>query len=83
MTLADDIAGWIADHVRGAGLDGSVLGLSGGIDSAVVSGLKSRPRVAIRMRSSMTINNIIPAVRAQANAGSSRCSSTGTMNPKK
>lgn len=42
MTLADDIAGWIADHVRGAGLDGAVLGLSGGIDSAVVSGLCAR-----------------------------------------
>jgi len=42
MTLADDIAGWIRDQVRGAGLDGAVLGLSGGIDSAVVSGLCAR-----------------------------------------
>jgi NAD+ synthase len=42
MSLADDIAGWIADHVRAAGLDGAVLGLSGGIDSAVVSGLCAR-----------------------------------------
>lgn len=42
MALADDIASWIADHVRGAGLSGVVVGLSGGIDSAVVSGLCTR-----------------------------------------
>jgi NAD+ synthase len=39
MELADRIADWIAAHVRAAGLTGSVVGLSGGIDSAVVSGL--------------------------------------------
>ena len=39
MALADRIAEWIKQQVEGAGLDGTVLGLSGGIDSAVVSGL--------------------------------------------
>lgn len=42
MALADEIASWIGEHVRGAGLSGAVLGLSGGIDSAVVSGLCAR-----------------------------------------
>ena len=39
MALADTIAGWIKQQVESAGLGGAVLGLSGGIDSAVVSGL--------------------------------------------
>jgi NAD+ synthase len=39
MALADDIANWIAEQVHGAGINGAVIGLSGGIDSAVVSGL--------------------------------------------
>ena len=39
MALVDDIANWIAGQVRGAGMNGAVVGLSGGIDSAVVSGL--------------------------------------------
>jgi NAD+ synthase len=42
MTLADTIAHWIADQVAQAGLSGAVLGLSGGIDSAVVAGLCAR-----------------------------------------
>ncbi|MGH9175689.1 MAG: NAD+ synthase [Vicinamibacterales bacterium] len=42
MSLADEIANWIAEQVRGAGLGGVVVGLSGGIDSAVVSGLSAR-----------------------------------------
>lgn len=42
MTLADDISHWIGEQVRGAGLSGAVVGLSGGIDSAVVSGLCAR-----------------------------------------
>lgn len=42
MTLADDIANWIAGKVREAGVNGAVVGLSGGIDSAVVSGLCAR-----------------------------------------
>jgi NAD+ synthase len=39
MALADDIANWISEKVHGAGVNGAVIGLSGGIDSAVVSGL--------------------------------------------
>lgn len=42
MTLADQIAEWIAEHVRGAGMSGVVVGLSGGLDSAVTSGLCAR-----------------------------------------
>jgi NAD+ synthase len=42
MALADDIANWIAGKVHEAGVTGVVLGLSGGIDSAVVSGLCAR-----------------------------------------
>ncbi len=39
MALANEIAGWIRGEIEGAGLEGAVLGMSGGIDSAVVSGL--------------------------------------------
>ncbi len=39
MALADSISGWLRDQVRGAGAQGLVFGLSGGIDSAVVSRL--------------------------------------------
>ena len=42
MSLANEIAGWIRGEIEGAGLSGAVLGLSGGIDSAVVSGLCAR-----------------------------------------
>ncbi|HUG14264.1 MAG TPA: NAD+ synthase [Thermomicrobiales bacterium] len=42
MSLADAVATWIASSVRDAGLSGAVVGLSGGIDSAVVSGLCAR-----------------------------------------
>jgi NAD+ synthase len=42
MGLADDIASWIREHIDEAGLSGAVVGLSGGIDSAVVSGLCAR-----------------------------------------
>lgn len=37
--LAEDIQNWIANYVKSAGLKGVVLGLSGGIDSAVTAGL--------------------------------------------
>jgi len=37
--LADRISGWIADEVAGAGAKGAVVGLSGGIDSAVTAAL--------------------------------------------
>ena len=42
MALADTIADWISARVSAAGLTGAVIGLSGGIDSAVVSGLCAR-----------------------------------------
>jgi NAD+ synthase len=42
MALADTIADWIATQVSAAGQTGTVVGLSGGIDSAVVSGLCAR-----------------------------------------
>jgi len=40
--LAEDIQNWIANYVKAAGLKGVVLGLSGGIDSAVTAGLSVR-----------------------------------------
>ncbi len=42
MSLADDIAQWIATVVHDAGSDGVVIGLSGGIDSAVTVVLAKR-----------------------------------------
>lgn len=36
---ADEIAAWLREHVSAAGARGLVVGLSGGIDSAVVAGL--------------------------------------------
>jgi NAD+ synthase len=41
-TLAEAIEQWIADHVSSAGVNGIVVGLSGGIDSAVVATLATR-----------------------------------------
>lgn len=40
--LADHLAAWISDQVRGRGAKGAVVGLSGGIDSAVVAALCAR-----------------------------------------
>jgi NAD+ synthase len=42
MTLADQVSAWIGEQVRAAGVAGTVVGLSGGIDSAVVAGLCAR-----------------------------------------
>lgn len=42
MTLVDQASEWIGEQVRAAGVSGAVLGLSGGIDSAVVAALCSR-----------------------------------------
>lgn len=42
MSLADAIATWIAEQIKASGQTGAVLGLSGGIDSAVVAGLCAR-----------------------------------------
>jgi NAD+ synthase len=40
--LAEDLAGWIAGYVRGAGFSGVVLGVSGGVDSATSAALAVR-----------------------------------------
>jgi NAD+ synthase len=40
--LADQIASWLRQHLESSGADRFVLGLSGGIDSAVVAGLAAR-----------------------------------------
>jgi NAD+ synthase len=61
MSLADSIASWIAGHVASAGQTGAVIGLSGGIDSAVVSGLCAR---AVGKENVLGI--IMPAHSAQA-----------------
>lgn len=42
MSLAESIATWIREQVDASGLNGVVLGLSGGIDSATVAGLAAR-----------------------------------------
>jgi NAD+ synthase len=41
-TLAEAIEQWLREKVESAGVNGIALGLSGGIDSAVVAGLASR-----------------------------------------
>jgi NAD+ synthase len=41
-TLAEAIEQWLREKVKAAGVNGIALGLSGGIDSAVVAGLASR-----------------------------------------
>jgi NAD+ synthase len=40
--VADRLAGWIAAQVQGAAQQGTVIGLSGGVDSAVVAALTRR-----------------------------------------
>ncbi len=40
--LAEQIASWLREHLESSGADRFVLGLSGGIDSAVVAGLAAR-----------------------------------------
>lgn len=42
LELADQISAWLKERIDEAGADRFVLGLSGGIDSAVVSGLCAR-----------------------------------------
>lgn len=37
--IAENLAGWVKSEVEGAGADGIVFGLSGGVDSAVVAAL--------------------------------------------
>ncbi|MCX7021966.1 MAG: NAD+ synthase [bacterium] len=40
--LAEDLAGWIAGYVRGAGFSKVVLGVSGGVDSAASAALAAK-----------------------------------------
>lgn len=40
--VAGQIVGWLADYVKGCGSKGFVVGISGGVDSAVVSALCAR-----------------------------------------
>ena len=40
--VADHIINWLSDYARGAGVDGFVVGVSGGIDSAVTATLCAR-----------------------------------------
>lgn len=42
MGLADDISNWIKSEVNEAGAEGVVLGLSGGVDSSVVTALSKK-----------------------------------------
>lgn len=41
-SLAESLGSWLADRVKEAGAEGVVLGLSGGIDSAVAAGIATR-----------------------------------------
>ncbi len=50
--IADHIAGWLRDYAERAGMRGFVVGVSGGIDSAVTSTLAAmtgRPLLAVEM----------------------------------
>ena len=40
--LADEITAWIGDYARSNGIETLVIGVSGGIDSAVTSTLSAR-----------------------------------------
>jgi NAD+ synthase len=42
MKLSDEISGWIKKEVKSAGCKGVVVGISGGIDSAVVASLAKK-----------------------------------------
>ena len=42
MTLSEQISGWIAERVREAKAEGIVLGLSGGVDSALTAALAKK-----------------------------------------
>ncbi len=46
--VAAYLEGWIRDRVRESGARGIVVGLSGGVDSAVVAALSSRAFIAPR-----------------------------------
>ena len=42
MSLANEIATWMREHVKAAGAAGIAVGLSGGVDSACIAGLAQR-----------------------------------------
>ncbi|MGB5933503.1 MAG: NAD+ synthase [Anaerolineae bacterium] len=42
MELAEEISGWIKEQIEGAGAQGAVVGLSGGLDSSVTAVLCKR-----------------------------------------
>jgi len=62
MPLADEIAAWIGKVVADAGAQGVVIGLSGGIDSAVVAGL------AVRALPGRVLGAILPCESAPLDA---------------
>ena len=50
--LADEITAWIGDYARSNGIETLVIGVSGGIDSAVTSTLSARtglPTIVLNM----------------------------------
>ena len=52
LNLADDITAWIGDYARSNGIETLVIGVSGGIDSAVTSTLSARtglPTIVLNM----------------------------------
>lgn len=66
LELADNISAWLKERIEEAGSDRFVLGLSGGIDSAVVAGLCARavgPKrvLAVIMPSSSISQDMIEA----------------------
>jgi NAD+ synthase len=67
MTLADQISNWIRDQVAASSLNGVVVGLSGGIDSALVSGLCARGLGAERV-----LGLIMPCHSSPADADDAR-----------
>ena len=66
--IANDIARWLEEHRTAAGADRYILGLSGGIDSAVVCGLCVRAAGADRVTGVIMPSNSNPddARHAQA-----------------
>ena len=47
--VADHIINWLSDYAKGAGVDGFVVGVSGGIDSAVTATLCARTGLKITL----------------------------------
>lgn len=64
--LADQIAAWLRDQLDATDLDRFILGLSGGLDSAVVAGLCARAVGPGRVLGLMMPSSSIPADRDYA-----------------